>query len=350
MDALLGPFCSTSMREIARTVGNIAASDLSVLIAGESGTGKEWLARCIHRLSDRKDQPFVPVFCNMLTPEHAEKEIFGSEETASMTGQVAGAFEYAQGGVLFFDDIANLPVTSQLKLAAALERGSVRRIGGTTDIPASVRVIATVDTKPDSLVAEGKLRKELFFRITPIILEMPPLRDRVEDIPVLIEKLVLESNKRHGCSVLGMDADAMKLCMAYGWPGNIRELRNAIDYAVLMSRDSIISSGTLPQYVFQPRTSGKTFAVQNTMNVASVEKLLIEQALMESRTKKQAAKRLGISLKTLYNKLNRYNLYDKFVNYSRVKPQFPVAEPDEAINPDLLPHEEPVEPGPLMRF
>jgi DNA-binding NtrC family response regulator len=319
------------MRDVARTVEHVATSDLSVLIVGESGTGKEWLARRIHLLSRHSASPFVPVACSVLTSGNVEPEIFGTLPSTNGDSEVfPGAFERAKGGTVFFDEVSTLPPPAQMKLAGILETRVMHHPGLALDMRIDARVIATLDRKPETLVAEGTLRKDLFYRISPIIIEMPPLRKRKDDIPLLIEKLLMESNDRHGCSVIGMNAEALKRCIAYEWPGNVRELRNAVDYAVLMCRDSVIVPEFLPYYVTFIDQPVQTIDVQRDMNVASVEKLLIEQALNESRTKKQAAKRLGISLKTLYNKLNRYNLYDKFVNYSRPRV---VEDPEKDFQP-----------------
>lgn len=319
VNALIEPVVSPAMKTVARTLERVVSCDLNILIVGENGTGKEWLARRIHMLSPRSDKPFWPVYCSALLPDTIEREIFGFEMLTPAGLDVRrGAFEESLGGTMFFDALSHLPAALQIQLAGALEHQRIRRVGGYQDVRVDVRVVAALDRKPDALLADGALRKEIYYRINPIVIELPRLRERREDIPPLVDRFIQQANSRHGTEVTGIDDEALARCAAYHWPGNIRELKNAVEYAVLMTRSARIAPDSLPLYMHEQESS-QPVAGHQSMNVASVEKSLIEQALKESRTKKQAAKLLGISLKTLYNKLSRYNLYEKFVQENRVR-------------------------------
>jgi DNA-binding NtrC family response regulator len=244
---------SKSMQEVIRTIELIAASDLSVLIIGEQGTGKEWAARSIHGLSSRARGPFLPVDCAALSADILERELFGYEAVTREGVMLRrGALEDAEGGTVLINELSSLPLSAQMKVARALEYQTINRIGGDTIIHINVRIIATLSRPADQLIADGMLLKDTFYRISPIVIDLPPLRDRTEDIPQLIKKFIAELHTRYHSKVIGISRDALDLCTAYRWPGNIRHLKNAIEYAAVMCTDEWIEPKHLPPYVKHP--------------------------------------------------------------------------------------------------
>ena len=246
------------MHDVLTTARKVAASDLGVIIIGEHGTGKEWLARIIHRLSRRNDGPFWPFDCAAISPQDIEKELFGSEEIERNGMTIRrGAFEEARLGTLLLNEVDSLPAATQLKVSRAIEFKSMHRIGNDKMMPIDVRVIATLSQPVNPLIDEGTLSKDMFYRIGPIILELPPLRTRKEDIPQLINKILSELRNDNGNTFKEIGADALNLCLSYDWPGNVRQLKNAMEYASVMATDSLIKPEHLPGYL-QNRHNGKT--------------------------------------------------------------------------------------------
>jgi len=249
------------MQEVFQTLEKIAPSDLSFVIVGEHGTGKEWIARAIHRMSTRQLGPFWPVDCASFSPENIEKELFGNETmTREGISLNRGAFEDASGGTLLLNEIESLPHTVQLKVARALEYQTIRRAGDERDVHINVRVIATMTESPEALLNKGKLMKEVFYRLSPIVLELPPLRERREDIPLLIETILADLHTRHNSTVLGISPQALHACLEHDWPGNIRNLRNAVEYASVMCSGQFIQPQDLPQYVRGNHSGKKSMA------------------------------------------------------------------------------------------
>lgn len=241
------------MQNVIRTIELIAASDLSVLIIGEQGTGKEWAARAIHGMSARARGPFFPFDCAALTPEMMDKELFGYEAVTRQGVTLRrGALEDAEGGIVLINELSSLPHLAQMKVARALEYQTINRIGGDAIIHINVRILATLSRPADSLIAEGALLKDTYYRISPIVIDLPPLRDRSEDIPALIKKFIGELRTRYQSRVIGISKEALDLCTAYGWPGNIRHLKNAIEYAAVMCTGEWIEPKHLPPYVKLP--------------------------------------------------------------------------------------------------
>ncbi len=262
MERFFGTANSPAMQEIFRTLEKIAPSDLSFVIVGEHGTGKEWIARTIHQMSGRHRGPFWPVDCSSLMPENIEKEIFGYEAvTREGISLNRGAFEDASGGTLLLNEIESLPHAIQLKVARALEYQIIRRAGEERDVRINVRVIATMTESPDILLKKGSLMKEVFYRLSPIVLELPPLRERREDIPILIETILTDLHSRNNSSVLGITPQALHLCLEHDWPGNIRNLRNAVEYASVMCTGKFIQPEDLPRYLLGNSSSKKHLAV-----------------------------------------------------------------------------------------
>lgn len=245
-----------AMQSVIRTAEKVAASDLSVVIIGEHGTGKEWLARAIHRMSPRSHASFYPVDCAALPNEELERELFGAESLLRDGISIhRGAFEEADSGTLFLNEIGSLPHSIQMKVSRVLEYKVIHRIGNDRPIYLNTRVIASLSEQAETLLKNGSLEKDMFFRISPIIIEIPPLRERREDIPLLIEKFLLASQDHHEKHVSGIAPEALRLCMEYNWPGNVRQLKNAIDYALIMSSEELIQPENLPNYMHHNQSS-----------------------------------------------------------------------------------------------
>ena len=250
LEPALGTTRNPAMQEALNTIRRIAATDISVLIVGEHGTGKEWAAHSIHRLSNRTNGPFHSVECSAIPPENIEKEIFGYEAINWNGVEIKrGAFEEASGGTLLLDEIEFLPAALQLKIARILEYQSVRRISGGEELPVNTRLISTLSQPADTPFDEDLFRKELFYRASPMIIELPPLRKRREDIEPLIANFQKELQQRFGSTARGISARALEMCRGYEWPGNIRHLRNAIEYASVMCKGEVIEPNHLPLYL-----------------------------------------------------------------------------------------------------
>jgi transcriptional regulator with PAS, ATPase and Fis domain len=282
-----------------------------VLICGESGTGKELVARAIHRLSTRAEGTLVDINCAAISDNLLESELFGHEK-GSFTGALsrkAGLFELAAGGTLFMDEIGELDPKLQGKLLRALETRSFFRVGGTQKVEVDVRIVAATNKDLEKAVAENGFRSDLFYRINTISITLPPLRDRVVDIPLLTEHFL---RRYGGANPPRLSEDAVEALEKYRWPGNIRELRNVIERAVLLANDGVIRAHDLP-LTGAPRASGANGASGPEMNggtplsLADVERRHIEGVLTQTNWHQgKAATMLGISTKTLYRKIREY--------------------------------------------
>jgi DNA-binding NtrC family response regulator len=255
---ILGISNNKAMQEVLQAINRIAPSDLSVLIKGEHGTGKEWAARAIHRLSSRSGGPFWPFDCSSIPLDMIEKELFGYE-AITREGIVIkrGAFEEATGGTLLLNEIDSLPTVSQLKIARALDYQNISRVGGDQVVGIDVRIIATLSQEADLIMSQGDLRKDMFFRLCRLNLELPPLRERREDIPLLIKKFLQESHVHHGKTSTEISREALELCVSYDWPGNVLHLKNAIEYASVMCPSGVIRPEDLPSYLREDRKDKK---------------------------------------------------------------------------------------------
>ncbi|HYH01164.1 MAG TPA: sigma-54 dependent transcriptional regulator [Terriglobales bacterium] len=313
---LLGSLIGSSrkMQEIFRLIEQVAPSTASVLITGESGTGKELVARTIHDLSPRKPKPFVAINCAAIPETLIESEIFGHEKGA-FTGALerrTGCFELAEGGTLLLDEIGEMPVPTQAKLLRVLEDRKLRRLGSKVETPVDVRVLAATNKVPEEAVSKGELRNDLYYRLNVFNIHMPPLREHKEDLPDLVQGLLTDMNEKHGRNI-GMVSEAvLQAFQSYNWPGNVRELRNMLERAVIVCGGSIVEPAHLPPGFGQ---SAVRQAVQEAnavrlgvgTTVEEAERLLILKTLEATNNNKtRAAEILGISLKTLHNKLKEY--------------------------------------------
>lgn len=311
LGAMVG--ASNVMQELMRQVEMAAPSTASVLITGETGSGKEIVARSIHMLSPRAMRPFVAINCSAIPESLMESEIFGHEK-GSFTGAAErriGCFELAHGGTLLLDEIGEMPAPTQAKLLRVLEDHKVRRLGSKVETPVDVRVLAATNKNPEQAVASGHLRQDLYFRLNVFHIHLPPLREHKEDLQVLVDHLLVEISAKHGKRVSGVGTDAMDLFRSYPWPGNVRELRNVLERAVIASDRGTIGRQHLPPdfghapAVGAPGLGGLRFPVGTTVDDAERE-LILQTLTATSQNKTRAAELLGISLKTLHNKLKEY--------------------------------------------
>jgi DNA-binding NtrC family response regulator len=304
---------SEGMRAVSRLIEEVANSDVTVLIEGESGTGKEIVARSIHQHSSRRDRPFISVNCAALAEQLLEAELFGHVRGA-FTGAVAnkpGRFQLADGGTLFLDEIGDLSPKGQGDLLRVLEDGAFRMVGGSELIRVNVRVIAATNKNLQQAVDEGKFREDLFYRLQIVPVLMPPLRDRAEDIPLLIERFFEHFTNKHKRRRKRMSPDALQLCQRFPWPGNVRQLRNTIERLVITCREVVVDVPHLPDFLRDYDRKTTTFTVRPGTPLAEVEKMLIRQTLTHvTSNREDAAKALGISRRALQYKLKQYDLLD----------------------------------------
>jgi DNA-binding NtrC family response regulator len=312
---------SAALHEVLETIKQVAPSSANVLIEGESGTGKELAAHAIHNLSRRNKAKFVVVHCAALSPQLLESELFGHEKGA-FTGaheRRIGRFEQASGGTLFLDEVGEIDPSTQVKLLRVMgEERAFERVGGNQTLRADVRLIAATNKNLEQLVREGKFRDDLFFRLNVVRITMPPLRDRKEDIPILVRGFLRHFAKENDKSVVDIEPGAMDALLTYDWPGNIRELRTAIEHGVVMSTGPKITLRDLPIAVRQAATAKLPGGVSPTaafgeksssLDLHETEKKLIAQALAATNGNvTAAAKKLGISRRTLHRKINEMKL------------------------------------------
>ncbi len=312
---------SPQMQQVFTTIQQVAPSKAAILVTGESGTGKELVARAVHQLSPRRAGPFVAINCAAMPETLMESELFGHEKGA-FTGALerrAGCFELAQHGTLLLDELVEMPSGTQAKLLRVLEDSRVRRLGGKSEISVDVRVIAATNRTVDDALKKGDLREDLYYRLNVFQIALPPLRQRLSDLPVLTETLIAHLNKKHSTNVSGVTQEVTDAFKKYSWPGNVRELRNVLERAVIMAGEGTIQMAHLPfdfgvsvgsrqpPQVFEP--DSVRLPVGTT--VGEAEKALIHLTLTHTKNNKtRAAEILGISLKTLFNKLKEYGAQD----------------------------------------
>jgi two-component system, NtrC family, response regulator AtoC len=310
LEAMIGH--SPAMVEVFETIKQVAPSRATVLIQGETGTGKELAAHAIHALSTRASKKFVAVHCKAFSTQLLESELFGHERGA-FTGAFErriGRFEQASGGTLFLDEVGEIDGNTQVKILRVLGERTFERVGGNQTLHADVRLIAATNKDLATLVAEGKFRDDLYFRLNVVPLTMPPLRARKEDLPLLVQAFLKESAKENAKPFRVLAPEAMACILEYNWPGNVRELRAAIEHAVVMCSTPRIGVRDLPASVRRPvQSSHEPLQESHGLNLHQSERNLIFRALEESggnRTK--AARILGISRRTLHRRLKELNI------------------------------------------
>lgn len=303
---------SAATRQVVQIARQVAPSDIPVLITGESGTGKELIARAIHNNSRRRKHKMVPLNCAGLSESILEDELFGHVRGAftGATGEREGRFEHADGGTLFLDEIGDMPVAMQAKLLRVLENGEVVRVGANEPIQVDVRFISATNRNLEEMVAEKQFREDLYFRIKGATIHIPPLRERREDIPLLIHYFIDQFNRKYNKEIEGIEPEAQQHLMSYGWPGNVRQLRNVIENMVVLSTTPQLVAESLPPEI-RPRSASITGGMNNLVGISieQAEKELIRNTLkMVHGNREQAAKILGIGERTLYRKIKEYDL------------------------------------------
>src|SRR5439155_3977490 len=307
---------SPAMKEVLEVVQQVAPTRANVLLQGESGTGKELIAKVTHQLSPRARQPLVTVHCAALAPTLLESELFGHEKGA-FTGaheRRVGRFEQAQSGTLFLDEIGEIDATVQIKLLRFLGERTFERVGSNKTLTADVRLIAATNKSLEDLVKAGTFREDLYFRLKVVEIRLPPLRERTGDILLLAQDFLREFARENDKKVNDFAAESLEALMQYGWPGNVRELRTAIEHAVVLCRGERIMRRDLPPNVrgngaAQAAADAARLLTQNDLTVHEAEKQLIIRALKESNGNRTlAAKKIGISRRTLHRKLHTYDL------------------------------------------
>ena len=305
---------STVMRQLYSLISQVAPTSASVLITGESGTGKELVARAVHRLSPRSGSPFIAINCAAMPETLMESELFGHEKGA-FTGAVerhAGCFEQAHNGTVFLDEIAEMPIGTQAKLLRVLEDGKIRRLGGKSELPVNVRVIAATNRPPDLALKENRLREDLFYRLNVFHLSLPPLRERKEDIPAICDAILSNLNAKHGCHVSGLHPEVLDYFQSAAWPGNVRQLRNVLERAVILTGQGTILLRHLPADANIPDSAPaasrpadeESIRIRVGPQMSEVEQAYIDLVLKHTNNNKtRAAQILGVSLRTLHNRV-----------------------------------------------
>lgn len=311
LGALVG--MSAPMRNLYALLKRLAATDAATFIHGESGTGKEVVARTIHALSARAQSPFIALNMAAIPAGVVESELFGHAR-GSFTGAVAarpGAFEQADRGTLFLDELAEMPPELQPKLLRVLEDGAFRPVGGQKEVRPNVRIIAATNRDPEEAVARGQLRADLWYRLNVFSVTLPALRDRADDVPLLVRHFLRQFNDKHGCDVEHIDDDAMEALVKHAWPGNVRELKNAIERAIVLASDGRLRRRDLPERLqaAPPHSSGDALVLPANVTAAEAERILILDTLRNvNNNKAAAARQLGMDVKTIRNKLKSWGI------------------------------------------
>jgi len=304
---------SESINKLKEVVRHVAKFDSNCLILGESGTGKEMIAELIHKLSDRRDQAFVPINCAAIPDNLVESEIFGYE-SGSFTGAnkngKKGLFEAANNGTIFLDEIGDMPIYLQPKLLRVIENQKITRVGGTEEIQLNVRIIAATNKHISEQIKNGEFREDLYYRLNVIPLKIESLKDRSEDVLELTKYFVKKYNSKFGKSISGISSEVKKQLLLHDWPGNVRELENVIEYAVTMEKEAQLSLSSLPQSVYKEINRSGGDAQKLTLSDFKEQNIrrLIEKYGRSVEGKTAVAKELGISLSTLYRHMSKYDI------------------------------------------
>ncbi len=304
---------SPAMRRVFDVLRQVAPTTATVLVLGESGTGKELIARALHNNSNRKDGPFVAVNCAALSEGLIESELFGHTKGA-FTGAVSakeGRIVYADGGTLFLDEVGDMPLSTQAKLLRVLETREVLPVGGNQTRKVDVRLVAATNRDLKAMAKRAEFREDLLFRLQVVTIDLPPLRERAGDVPMLVDHFISELASQHGRSVRGISPEARTLLVRYDWPGNVRELRNVIENMVLLARGEVLGPADVPETVRSHQSDGRRaggFELAGR-SMAEVERALIQANLeLAEGNREKAAKILGMGERTLYRKLKEYGL------------------------------------------
>ena len=304
---------SGKVASLMETINQVAPSKATVLITGESGTGKELVADAIESLSTRHGKPFIKVHCASLSSTLLESELFGHEKGAftGATSQKKGRFELADGGTLFLDEIGEIDAATQVKLLRVLQEREFERVGGEKTISVDVRVIAATNRDLKEEVRKGNFREDLYFRLAVVEINVPPLRERKEDIDLLSLSFVKEVAKENGREIDGISPHARKALFSYSWPGNIRELKNCMESAVVMAKGKTIEFDDLPSHIRGESEKEKAISLELPITMEEAEKALIMETIsFASGNKTKAAELLGIGRKTLHRKLSEWKVED----------------------------------------
>jgi DNA-binding NtrC family response regulator len=304
---------SEPMQRVYTLVEMVADSDVTVLLTGESGTGKELIARAIHHKSPRADGPFITMNCGALPDTLFESELFGYEKGA-FTGAMAtkmGRFELADGGTLLLDEVGELSLKSQVDFLRVLETKEFRRLGGTKLLNVDARIIAATNRNLEEAVKQGDFREDLYYRLNVVPIRLPPLRDRADDIPLLVDRFLTECSTQHHREPKDVSQEAMRLLRLYGWPGNIRQLRNLMERLVVTVKDPMIQPEHLPEEIQAGKEDARTMVVTLGTSLDQLEREVIQRTLTEiTNHREKAAKLLGISLRALHYKIKEYGIRD----------------------------------------
>ncbi|GAA0178290.1 sigma-54 dependent transcriptional regulator [Clostridium sediminicola] len=303
---------SPKMKEVLQIVDRVAKSNASILITGESGTGKELIANAVHYNSDRSENPYIKVNCGVIPENLIESELFGHEKGA-FTGAISkklGKFERADGGTILLDEVGELSLATQVKLLRVLQEKEIERVGGSEVLKIDVRVLAATNRNLEKMIEEGTFREDLYYRLNVIPLELPPLRERKDDIPFLVQYFIAKYCKEMGRDLIELNEEAMHILIQYTWKGNIRELENVIERLVILSKGSCIMKEDLPKDMYLKEVESQDFILTDDgINLEEVEKSLITQALVKTdNNRTKAAKLLGITRHTLLYRMEKYNI------------------------------------------
>ena len=301
---------SDVMQNLYELIENVALTDSPVMIAGESGTGKELVARAIHEVSSRGKNPFIKVNCAALNENLLESELFGHTRGAYTGADRTriGRFEAAHSGTIFLDEIGDIPMSTQVKLLRTLEEREIERVGDHHTIKVDVRVVSATNKNLDQLIQQGRFREDLYFRINVFPISCPPLRQRNEDIPAIAQHFIRLNSQKSGKKILGLTPNAMEKVTSYSWPGNIRELRNAIEYAFVLCPSGAIDVGHLPPKVVESEKLPSKIQQESALDGQNQRQALM-QALKEAcGNRGKAAEILGVSRVTIWKRMKKYNI------------------------------------------
>jgi two-component system response regulator HydG len=299
---------SSGMQQVFKTINKVASTDANVLILGENGTGKELVARALHRNSLRKDEVFINVDLGSITETLFESELFGHEKGAFTDAikSKPGRFEIADKGTLFLDEIGNLSTSMQTKLLTAIERKEVTRVGSNRPVSMDVRLICATNVNISDMVVDNRFRQDLLYRINTVEIHLPPLRERVSDIPLLVDHFVRNYSKKYKKNIKGVNSEGLKKLTQYHWPGNVRELQHAIERAIIMSDSDMLEA---EDFLLSAQTQKVEGMDLNSFNLDEIEKTIITKVLKQNQGNiTQAATELGLTRTSLYRRMEKYDL------------------------------------------